>query len=234
VTWDWKRNTGASWKLMLRHLWLYLLYGSRGPMWNENQCQCLACQSARKSLSLFRREHLDHPVVGYRVFRLFDNGRGWDVNGRLVAKGPLRLAPLNDDFGDWQPGVNVAHHAGHVDVPKKVLGGHVCPDKDHQCGFWILSSLSAAAAKDGWNNSWLWIPVIGAVQGWGKVQEHGDGWRVQYASVLALSLKPPTGVVVPGLLVPHAERVLKQLCREWDVLYVEDFNQLAEVNREPL
>jgi hypothetical protein len=183
-----------------------------------------------RSLNLSRPErpvHFDHPVVGYRVFRLYDGGRHWDINGRLVPVGPLRLTPLNSGFGDWQPGVNVAQHAPYAGYGDRV-DGHICPDPKLQCGFWLLFDRQAAGVKDSWVIGEGWFPVIGAVQGWGRVQEHDDGWRVQYASVLALSLKPPTGVVVPMNLVPYAEQMLKQLCQAWDILYVEDYMDLAK------
>jgi hypothetical protein len=230
VRWDWKKNIGASWKLLLRDLWWHL----KNPR-DDGICPWIQSVSYShlvlpKSQSLSRLEPVvvDRPVVGFRVFRLFDGGRKWDVMGRLAPAGPLRLAPLNEGFGDWQPGVNVAQHAGHVHLEDDPATDHVCPDPRYQCGFWILFDLNAAGVKDSWSPESPWVPVIGAVQGWGRVQEHGDGWRVQYASVLALSLKPPTGVVVPVALVPYAENVLKRLCREWDIVYVEDFAQLSQ------
>jgi hypothetical protein len=174
------------------------------------------------------KEHLDHPILGYRAWKLIFRSRQWDVMGKLNATG-MELSPLNDGYGLWTPGVNQAMHAGRADFALiGSLASHTCPEKGMQCGFWTLNDLNSAWYKQNWPPDNSWFPVAGIVQGWGKYQEHTDGYRVQYASVIALAVAAPTLFITTPAL-DFALISLKQLCQAWDVIYCEDAQKLRDV-----
>jgi hypothetical protein len=111
------------------------------------------------------------PVVGFRAWNFsskFRVGVGRDV--------ALRSTGVNFH---WKPGENHAICSGATSGP----GGHVAPDPNCHCGFYVLANLdeveSHQAVGDG--------IVVGAVMGWGKVVQHGkEGWRAEYAKIIAL------------------------------------------------
>jgi hypothetical protein len=189
-------------------------------------------------------EHLEHPISGYRAFRLNTSGRKWDVNGKVVASDPY-LGPINESFGQWHPGVNVAEHRGTgsykhmvVNPPLHIKMGWSdngpCPAPGEHCGFWMLHDLTTAVTKQGWQPDAMWYPVVGLIEGWGRVQEHEDGYRVQYATVVALSMVPYGAGwgEVTSVLFDFAEATLKRICMQFDVPYVQHFTELLNIKRE--
>lgn len=119
---------------------------------------------------------LDSPVIGVRC---------WSSN--LVSGvflrgiGPCRSHP----FAVWHPGVNkavcgtpAAHemYAGtNAPVPGSMCG----------CGFYAYHEYSDDIGRFPSEPTGQKSPV-GIVRGWGQMQCHPDGWRAEYAEILAL------------------------------------------------
>lgn len=70
----------------------------------------------------------------------------------------------------WKPGPNRA---------SCLFSRHRSPRPDCDCGFYALYSLDAVAALDS-------RFVVAAVVGWGDAELHADGWRCEWAQVVAL------------------------------------------------
>jgi hypothetical protein len=89
----------------------------------------------------------------------------------------------------WEPGINMARCQGYV---------HSAPKEDCDCGFWLKYHLEDVL---------LYVPdntvfVFGAVNAWGRIVEHSDGFRCQYAQVIALHNE--VGVKSHRLRAPRA------------------------------
>lgn len=110
--------------------------------------------------------------------------------------------------GSWKPGENeaVCHRMadammltfGYSEEPQK---RHPCgdtPGHDCQCGFYALHDPSdfwygAQAQRSLWATAMISAPtsdplVSGIIVGWGKVEVHHQGFRTQYARIVALAL----------------------------------------------
>ncbi len=88
--------------------------------------------------------------------------RCWKLGSHALVSVGMRGIP-------WQPGENVAKDASEV-------GGYPSP------GFWVLRSLELAQDTGTSYNA----DIIGAVEVYGKVVEHRDGWRGEKARILGL------------------------------------------------
>lgn len=113
-------------------------------------------------------EEREMPIVGYRSWKFQQVYKlGWGKKGCLV--------PLNTGYGPWTGGVNTA--------TCKYGQTHRPADEHCSCGFHVLTSLDQA-------ESWVSMAddvIVGAVMGWGKVVQHGtEGWRAEFAKVIAL------------------------------------------------
>jgi hypothetical protein len=101
-------------------------------------------------------------LIGYRAW--------FSAHGVLASIG---VTPLH-----WQPGVNQAHCARKVEGETE----HVAPVVTCDCGFYVAKSLAKALRQTADPSA-----VYGAVKAWGRAIEHGaDGFRIEYAEVLAL------------------------------------------------
>lgn len=183
-----------------------------------------------------KKEYLNHPIAGFRAFRLNVNGRRWDVMGHVMPE-DFYLGPINQSFGAWFPGVNVAEHCGTGRFKGERYpsphGNGPCPEKGEHCGFWMLHEFEATLDKVSWDPALTFYPVIGVVQGWGRVQEHEDGYRVQYASVVALAMYPyRTGIPITGPAYDFGCETLKRVCRQFDCEYVDDAYKLNQIKRK--
>jgi hypothetical protein len=158
-----------------------------------------------------------HPIYSYRAFALRVDGRKWDVMGRVIPINP-RLGAMNMGFGDWQPGVNEAVHNG-------IQSAHVCPEPGDHCGFWSLDDLQRAYGKLAWPADNSFIPVVGVIQGWGRFQRHTEGYRFQYASVMALTVGTPNNQIT-GPAIEFGDRCVRDMCVRFDVPYVETHDDL--------
>jgi hypothetical protein len=166
---------------------------------------------------------VNHPILSYRAFSLRYTRRAWDVMGRVIPIDPV-LGPINLGFGDWHPGVNEAHHANatsnHPNEACPIAGGH--------CGFWSLDNLGTAAHRQVWPNNNEWIPAVAVIQGWGKFQRHTDGYRFQYASVVAMAPGDPTPGIT-GVAYDFGVNAVREMARQFDTIFVEDWKQLEKI-----
>lgn len=103
--------------------------------------------------------------------------RGWHAapSGLLLSSG------VSDG---WLPGVNEAACG---------RGLHPAPQKGCGCGLYSHYTLEHLSRSVNWQNQDG--IVVGAVGGWGRVILHPDGWRAQYAQVLALFRQGPAAAL---------------------------------------
>ena len=104
---------------------------------------------------------LNHPVIGYRIWR---------------SRGQGRLLSLAHEF-HWEKGTNTAICLRN-DNPHE---GQVVPVEDCGCGLygWHSPETVPAGFLD-------YRRVMGLVRGWGEVRVHKEGWRSQFAEVVAI------------------------------------------------
>lgn len=147
---------------------------------------------------------VSEPVLAFRVWHFF-----W-------KDGASMLSPLNVGWGDWQPGVNKA-------VCQRMANLHHAPVKGCHCGYWMRDDLAGAVGNGG--------NLVGVVQGWGKVIRHEDGYRSEFASVVAFGIPWTTG------MLPLSEDFIaaaKRLAERFDVpLHTEvtELNQYIPIEQ---
>jgi hypothetical protein len=103
--------------------------------------------------------------------------RGWKV----APSGLLMSAGVSDG---WLPGENYAACS---------RGLHPAPQKGCGCGLYAHYSLEDLSNSVNWGDESG--TIVGAVSGWGRVILHPDGWRAQYARVLALFRQGPAAAL---------------------------------------
>lgn len=96
------------------------------------------------------------PVVGWK---------GWMLkNRRLSSPSFLHY---------WQPGKTAQARCVHTGDPDYDIPPHTeAPQEKCTCGFYLAQNAA---------NAFRYGYVLGEVCGWGKVIEHEDGWRTEYA-----------------------------------------------------
>lgn len=111
-------------------------------------------------------EKREMPVVGYRA---------WDFSSKF------RIG-LGRDVALKSTGVD--HHWRSGDNHATCNNGrHSAPDQNCHCGYYVLANLDEVERHRTLNDG----VVVGAVMGWGKVVQHGtEGWRAEYAKIIAL------------------------------------------------
>lgn len=154
------------------------------------------------------------PVVGYRVWSALDSGylsstnsqlRPWmpGKNEALCYQTPSVKAQYQQMQSATSTGV-VYHQAPAQTVYKNVDGqlqevpynAHdLIPDPACGCGFWFLKSVEDVVGMFGralWGGGDMlyrqgpYNPVIGKVKGWGRVILAANGYRSEFAEVLAI------------------------------------------------
>lgn len=113
------------------------------------------------------------PALGFRV---------WSYSR---DSGILALCPVAYSNHHWKPGVNRAFCA------KGPGGGwrsHAAPAKGCTCGLHIYHKVETC-------NYFSGSLLHGVVIGWGKIALHPDGFRAQYARILALGCNDDTPMV---------------------------------------
>lgn len=137
-----------------------------GPSWGSS-LQYRSAPPAAQPVPALPVEQREMPVIGYRAWTYeekFDMGVG--LKSRLKSTGL--------DY-HWKKGKNVA--------TCKTGAAHDAPDQHCQCGLYVLASLKELDSHVQMGKR----VVVGAVMGWGRVVQHGtEGWRAQYAKILAL------------------------------------------------
>lgn len=112
-------------------------------------------------------EKREMPVVGYRGWKWATKFRlGLGTRGHLAshAMGP-----------GWRHATETAACASGMP--------HLSPDPGCGCGLYVIANLDELDTHITIDDSM----VVGAVLGWGRVVQHGrEGWRAQYARILAL------------------------------------------------
>lgn len=128
-------------------------------------------------------ETLTHPVVGVRAFFLYPRRGDWLLENTYPAQGEDPGLYSMTCHTRWYPGVNTARCCPPMDIPRLRLT--TCNDPPSlvcNCGLYAYHSLEIAAHN--YNNYFLGCFAV--VRGWGKTICHPDGWRAQFAEVLAL------------------------------------------------
>jgi hypothetical protein len=116
-------------------------------------------------------EKREMPVIGYRAW-------GFSSKFRVGVGRDVALKSTGVNY-HWLPGDNHALCTGATSGP----GGHRAPDQRCHCGFYVLASLDEVEGHQQVGDG----IVVGAVMGWGKVVQHGtEGWRAEYAKIIAL------------------------------------------------
>lgn len=141
---------------------------------------------------------LTRPVIGYRAWRIRD--------GELI--------PRHRGVGPWQPGVNKARC-------QKVIW-HEPPHSDCMCGLYAYHELLATIETPAVG----YETVTGAVVGWGAMEVYRDGWRSQFARIVALLDQRE-----------HQRKQLARVCGRYDVPLVRGGSALereARKHGEPL
>lgn len=128
--------------------------------------------------------------------------RCWRLGSRALVSVGIFGAP-------WRPGENVARDALGISMGASP-------------GFWALRSLEQAIETYGEYGAW----AIGAVEVYGKVVEHRDGWRGEKARILGLLWPSAVGgglahlawlrtAQESGLLTPRMARRGRRLWQRW-------------------
>ncbi len=121
-------------------------------------------------------------VIGYRSWRLKD----WALT-------PVTVGP------PWRPGVNHARCRCHDNDLTTMLSamsmlrrggkaapaGHSAPHEHCDCGYYAYHDLAVARIRLSAGE------VVGAIAAWGNLEVHADGFRAEYAQIVALS-RPDT------------------------------------------
>jgi glycine cleavage system H lipoate-binding protein len=107
---------------------------------------------------------LFEPVVGYRAWRLDDDGE---------------LLPWTGVSGPWTPGVNEAEC--HYYSRGRAAPDHRPPAPDCMCGIYALANLGdhRLTGRAG--------QAVGAIVAWGAIELHRTGFRAEKASIVALA-----------------------------------------------
>lgn len=129
---------------------------------------------------------INEPIVGVRLWLPIYS------HGLLEAGLPLPGLRSTAAHYPWVPGKNVAKcparnssirfpthvHPDGAAIPaqKCICGLHAFYSPDHLQGFFT--------------GSFLVRGVMGVVRGWGNVRLHPDGWRSEYAEIMALLSHP--------------------------------------------
>lgn len=124
------------------------------------------------------------PIVGWRCWRIlpYETLTG-EASVRLCAVGTLGLPKV------WEPLAPTRAVCSAYD------SHHAAPRFDHECGVWALSDRTAARRRMvAFMQSQGGDPVgwaFGQVSLWGRVIEHAEGYRAEFAYPLALTVECP-------------------------------------------
>lgn len=141
---------------------------------------------------MFQPRPLATPVVGFRSWHTRPFHR--------VGIGPSHwLGSYNEQYGIWKPGKNVArcNAQGYSMFTGQPVGPHQTPAAECSCGYYVLTDFDEVPFSTTPHSLVMTISagppapmapmVVGAVVGWGRVVQHGDqGWRAEFAQVIAL------------------------------------------------
>lgn len=122
------------------------------------------------------------PVIGYRSWRIVQDP--FNV--------PNALTPRFRGSVPWRPGTNTARCQKDL--------SHEAPVSDCMCGLYAYHDAGLTGA-DYVNGNVL----VGAVVGWGAMEVYADGWRAEYARIVALAN------------TVHSERTIREVAALYDV-----------------
>lgn len=148
------------------------------------------------------------PVVGYRAWRLADDGE-------LV---PWTVARA----GGWKPGANTAVcHLSHFMVAmgegSRRTPRHKPPSETCMCGLYALHDPRDPRIAPGHDTA------LGAIVAWGDLEVHATGYRAEHACIVALAL--------PAHCAPSTRQRLERAAGRYRVPLVPQ-DRLAETARE--
>lgn len=126
-------------------------------------------------------EHIAKPVVGYRCWRV-----AYAENSVTGDRGSL-LPGLYSQFGrlEWLPGINVADCRPGLSYPYPAP--HRVPDLHCSCGFYARHTVDDVDLGEQDDT-----PVMGVVEGAGRIIWCEGGWRAEKARIVAAYSDDPT------------------------------------------
>lgn len=137
------------------------------------------------------------PIIGFRGWIVVTEKR---VGVKLGSTGVGAF---------WQPTTNKAGCLADGDVE----GRHEAPSADCHCGFYLMRRLDDVIPYTGDE------AVYGAVVAWGRIIEHTDGFRAEYARPLALVKDSPLAEMAGNALG------LPVVAREYLENYAKEFGE---------
>lgn len=162
-----------------------------------------------------------HGVAGYRSWTTWD-GSGYRHLNQSVHDRLYSIGRLGEH---WHPGMNVAACGGNAMCLFSRSAAFLpvpCPAWDHRCGLHFVRELPNVPDHG--------APlVVGAVQGWGRGIEHPEGWRMQFAQVLALL--HPASFQELGWTARYDAKVVERLGAVYDVPLVDRLELASIVAR---
>lgn len=128
-------------------------------------------------------ETLEHPIIGVRAWFLYPRRDEWILeNAYPTSEDEPGLYSVTCHT-QWHPGVNIARCKPPLDIPS--LHAVPCNNPPNilcNCGLYCYHGLEECMH----NYNDYFLGCFGIVRGWGIVQCHPDGWRSEFAEVLAL------------------------------------------------
>lgn len=110
-------------------------------------------------------------ALGYRTWHV-----DYDRNKEFV------LAPLHKKSKNWHQGINTAYCNASLIYGMHSSSEHSpCGRIGCRCGFNAWNKVEESLESGGTEKC-----IYGAISGWGKMQIHEDGWRSEYAEIIAL------------------------------------------------
>lgn len=132
-------------------------------------------------------ETLTHPVVGVRAWFLYPRRNEWIMENSYPRQDEEPGLHSVTCHTSWRIGINRAKCTPPVDLPDQPQPCNDPPNILCNCGLYAYHSMEFCMK----NYNDYFLGCFGIVRGWGKLQCHPDGWRSQYAEVLALVSDQP-------------------------------------------
>lgn len=165
-------------------------------------------------------------ILGYRYWQILSGWEYLEINSEHQPLTSLTIAG-----GNWSPGINeaVCNKYAQMNLVERDFYSdgfhafeprmHSSPGVDCHCGFNAFHSFEKLDESDYRNIS----EVIGTVAGAGRVQLHRDGWRSEYAQIIAL-YDPKT--------YEHHSEELEKLSHYYGVPVFDNVSDLNEYSKK--
>lgn len=133
---------------------------------------------------------LTHPVLGVRAWYLYPRKNSPLFENTYPTAEDIPGLYSTTCATQWWPGINKAECAPPFLIPHTAFTPP-CPHPPSplcNCGLYAYHDLLMCVGH--WSS--YFIGGFGIIRGWGRMQLHPNGWRAQYAEVLALISGQPT------------------------------------------